>query len=488
MSAVERGEVDRLLHFSDRAAHADQHGAGDDRVTDVQLPQILEARHGSYIQRREPVTRVELQTGIAHSRGGALERCECLGRLRSVSAAPVRMKRMGPGSRVELADPGARLLRRLDLARIGIDEHAHGNPCVGKSADHLADAADGVGDIQAAFGRDLGPALRHQHGRVRFHFAGDPDHLVGGRHLQVEAPAHGVAQPMHIEILDMSSVLAQMHRDARRTAEFSQHGGRHRVGFEGPTRLPDGGHMVHIDAEIGHCTRVAATIDSVSEFAQKLATLEADLSTQGERVLALCTRAVESYFDRDVERAQSVVELDDEVDRVDVEIERRSVPMLAMGETDEHRIREVLTIVKVNNELERIADAGVVIAEHVIEQGAMKERVPPTFRVMANSVLGVLRDAVRSLARKDAGLARQVLLFDDTIERFKREILMHAQEQVAHGHFSVHFAFRLMAVVKSLERIADNCTNICEQVIYLRSGLIVRHRPEGWSEPEAPDA
>lgn len=224
----------------------------------------------------------------------------------------------------------------------------------------------------------------------------------------------------------------------------------------------------------------------MSEFEDKLARLAQDLVAQGERVLDLCTRAVESYFDQDVAGATAVVSLDDEIDRVDVEIERRSVPLLGLGIEDEHRIREVLTIVKVNNELERIADAGVVIAQHVIEQGPMPERAPNTFRVMANSVLGVLRDAVRSVAKKDAALARQVLLFDDTIERFKREILLDAQEQVALGHFSVHFAFRLMAIVKALERIADHCTNICEQVIYLQSGLIVRHRPEGWSEPEAP--
>ena len=47
-------------------------------------------------------------------------------------------------------------------------------------------------------------------------------------------------------------------------------------------------------------------------------------------------------------------------------------------------------------------------------------------------------------------------------------------------------AFRLLAVAKALERIADHCTNICEQVIYLQSGKIVRHRPEGWTEPEMP--
>jgi phosphate transport system protein len=79
-----------------------------------------------------------------------------------------------------------------------------------------------------------------------------------------------------------------------------------------------------------------------------------------------------------------------------------------------------------------------------------------------------------------------VLLFDDTVDRFKREIGMSAQEQVAGGHLPVEFAFGLTAVTRSVERIADHCTNVCEQVIYLESGLIVRHRPEGWSEPASP--
>jgi phosphate transport system protein len=105
---------------------------------------------------------------------------------------------------------------------------------------------------------------------------------------------------------------------------------------------------------------------------------------------------------------------------------------------------------------------------------------------MANSVLGMLRDANRALVTGNPDLARQVLLFDDTVDRFKNEILLHAQEQVALGPFSVRFAFQLTSVTRSVERIADHCTNICEQVIYVETGKIVRHRPEGWSEPERP--
>ncbi|MHC4093276.1 MAG: phosphate signaling complex PhoU family protein, partial [Planctomycetota bacterium] len=114
------------------------------------------------------------------------------------------------------------------------------------------------------------------------------------------------------------------------------------------------------------------------------------------------------------------------------------------------------------------------------------EMIPATFRVMANSVVGMLRDAIRSLAQADRNLAEQVLAFDDTVDQFKREIILKAQQRVATGEFSPPFAFKLLAVTKALERIADHCTNICEQVIYLESGLIVRHLPEGWTKPEPP--
>ena len=210
------------------------------------------------------------------------------------------------------------------------------------------------------------------------------------------------------------------------------------------------------------------------------------LTAQGGSVLRLVTLAVEAYFDHNETTAAQVIALDDEIDTVDVAIERQSIPLLAMGQTDETSIREVLTLVKVNNELERIAYCGVNIAEQVVGHLKPAESMPPTFRVMANSVLGMLRDSHRSLVDNDPALAQQVLLFDDTVDRFKNELLLQAQEQVALGSVSVHFAFRITTTARNLERIADHCTNICEQLIYLRTGKIVRHRPEGWTDPIMP--
>ncbi len=225
----------------------------------------------------------------------------------------------------------------------------------------------------------------------------------------------------------------------------------------------------------------------MSKFEKKLAQLKVDLTTQGDRVVEHTLRAVESFFEDDADKARAVVEGDSAIDRVDVEIERASIPLLTMGETDEHAIRCVLTIVKVNNELERIADCAVNIAEQITDDDEAADPPPATFRVMANSVIGMLRDANAALARDDTDLAERVLGYDDTVDRFKREIVLDAQRKVAAGQVSAKSAFRLLTVTKSLERVADHCTNICEQVIYLEGGLIVRHLPEGWTKPELPD-
>jgi phosphate transport system protein len=222
----------------------------------------------------------------------------------------------------------------------------------------------------------------------------------------------------------------------------------------------------------------------MSTFAKKLAQLQDDLTIQGDRVVEHTLRAVRSYFKWDPGQASTVIEEDQIIDRTDIDIERASIPLLAMGETNEHGLRSVLTVVKVNNELERIADCAVTIAEVVVDNPDRDgETVPPTFEVMANSVIGMLRDANKALAVQDRELAEKVLAYDDTVARFSGEISLDAQEKVAAGTFSARFAFRLVAVIKALERIADHCTNICEQVIYLESGMIVRHLPEGWTKP-----
>ncbi|MCH2138797.1 MAG: phosphate signaling complex protein PhoU [Phycisphaerales bacterium] len=207
------------------------------------------------------------------------------------------------------------------------------------------------------------------------------------------------------------------------------------------------------------------------------------LLDQGGRVTGLVLDAVEAFFDHDAEAAAKVVLADATVDHVDVEIERRCITLLSEGMTGEYDLRSVLTIVKVNNELERIADCAVDIAESAATGGT----VPPTVRVMANSVVGMLRDAVAALAERDTALGRRVLSFDDTVEAFKVEVIGTAQAGLAEGSLDLDSGMRLLSMVRAVERIADHCTNICEQTIYLETGNIVRHLPTGWTDPAPPE-
>ena len=225
----------------------------------------------------------------------------------------------------------------------------------------------------------------------------------------------------------------------------------------------------------------------MAEFDKKLAQLQADLNTQGDRVVEQLFRAVEASFGGDSEAAQSVVDAESTIDKVDVEIERACIELLRLGATAEKGIRSVLTIVKVNNELERIADCVASVAETTLQDGALVSQAPPTFQVMANSVVGMTRDTMQSLCDTDTELAVRVLSFDDTVSRFRKEIVLDVQKRTGDGTLDPLVAFELLALTREMERIADHCTNICEQVIYLGTGKIVRHLPEGWTAPETPE-
>ncbi|MDG2424041.1 MAG: phosphate signaling complex protein PhoU [Phycisphaerales bacterium] len=224
----------------------------------------------------------------------------------------------------------------------------------------------------------------------------------------------------------------------------------------------------------------------MEEFARKHAQLREDLLTQGDRVVAHAMNAVESFFGNDSELASKVVEADRLIDRADIDIERASIQLLMRSPDKEYDIRSVFTIVKINNELERIADCGVNIAESSQSYEADRPK-SGTFEVMANSVIGMVRDANRAMRNRDQELARRVLDFDDTIDRFRTEVVRLVQTAVKDGTMPLEDALELLNVNRSLERMADHCTNICEQLIYLESGKIVRHLSSGWTMPAPPE-
>ena len=226
-------------------------------------------------------------------------------------------------------------------------------------------------------------------------------------------------------------------------------------------------------------------------FTARIARLKADLVAQSRRVQSLAEAACESVFSRDADAVQRVLAMDEPIDRVDVAIERAAVQLLtdataAGAALRPDQLRMLLTIVKVNNELERIADAGVNLSELAAPLDAQKAILPSTLRIITNSVVGIIRDTGTSLDRDDAALARIVLASEDAVEAFKRATLREAQVHVSTGKMSVDAAFLLMEVTNLCEIMAEHCTNIAEQVLYATTGIIVRHMGGHWEEVPQP--
>ena len=226
------------------------------------------------------------------------------------------------------------------------------------------------------------------------------------------------------------------------------------------------------------------------EFAKRLARLKADLVEQGRRVQAMIESAFDAAFSQDEAAAKQVIDSDELIDRVDVEIEKAAVRLLAdatnNGSLSHADLRMILTIVKVNNELERIADGGVSVAEQVPALAAGGTPAPDILRVMTNSVIGIVRDVTRALDRLDADLALWVLRNEDAVDQFKSQLIRDAQQQLAAGTLGLDQAFVLQQVANLSKIMASHCVNIAEQTLYVTTGKIMRHTSGSWEEVQLP--
>lgn len=227
------------------------------------------------------------------------------------------------------------------------------------------------------------------------------------------------------------------------------------------------------------------------DFSTRLSQIKDELVAQGERVVDLVERGFDAFFASDLDAAKAVVEGDEPIDRADLAIEAAAIDLLSDAGRESNElatadIRLLLVVVKVNNELERIADASVDIAQEI--DPSSPPRFPETFRVVTNSVVGIVRDAVACLDQGDASLAKLVLQSEDCVREFKSAMLRDAASGVTAGSLPVDRAFVLHEVASLCVVMADHATNIAEQVIYATTGKVVRHDHGKWVEVPKSDA
>ncbi|GAB4353377.1 MAG: phosphate signaling complex protein PhoU [Candidatus Abyssubacteria bacterium] len=187
-------------------------------------------------------------------------------------------------------------------------------------------------------------------------------------------------------------------------------------------------------------------------------------------------RAVKSIEERDPSLAQQVIEIDNEIDKREVDIEEDCLKILALHQPVAIDLRFIVAVLKLNTDLERIGDLAVNIAERSAYL-ANTERTSVTFdyRPMTAKTKEMLRKSLDSFVNMNPDLAREVCEEDDGVDEMEREIVKQVERAIRQYPDQVDRLLHYMFVAKHLERIADHATNISEDVIYTVKGEIVRH-------------
>ncbi len=187
-------------------------------------------------------------------------------------------------------------------------------------------------------------------------------------------------------------------------------------------------------------------------------------------------RAVRALLESDLPSAKEVQRRDAEVDQREVEVEEDCLRILALYQPVAGDLRFIIAALKINNDLERIGDLAVNIARKAASFATMTPmEIPFDLAGMWRKTQAMLRDSLDSLVNLDAVLAENVCLRDDEVDRCKRYIRLKCTEMIRQDPELTAALLTLMAASRNLERIADQATNIAEEVIYMVEGKIVRH-------------
>ena len=178
----------------------------------------------------------------------------------------------------------------------------------------------------------------------------------------------------------------------------------------------------------------------------------------------------------DAQLASRIVETDWEIDEMEVDIEEECLKILALHQPVAVDLRFLIAVIKINNDLERIADEALNIAERVL---SIAKREDPGFRfdyvAMAEKAEKMLKRSLDALVNLDVDLSFKVVVLDDEVDALHREAYQRTCDEMRNKPGAIKYLLNYYLISRHLERIADHATNIAEEVIYLIEGEIVRH-------------
>jgi len=197
------------------------------------------------------------------------------------------------------------------------------------------------------------------------------------------------------------------------------------------------------------------------------------LSAVAEESVQKAARSIETL---DVPLAEEVIGSDDLVDQMEVDLEEECLKILALHQPVAIDLRFIIAVLKINNDLERIADLAVNIAERAVGlSGIGRVEIPFDFAGMARRAETMLNMSLDALVQLDTGIAHQVIALDDEVDAIHSANYGLIKAQILARPETLDALIQHLSLSRHLERIADLATNIAEDVIYMIDGVIVRH-------------
>ncbi len=209
---------------------------------------------------------------------------------------------------------------------------------------------------------------------------------------------------------------------------------------------------------------------------KELSKIKKSILTLGAMVEDRVKIAVGSIENWDIEQAETVIDTDFEIDDMEVEIEEECLKILALHQPVAVDLRFLIAVIKINNELESIADQAVNIAERVVTISRQQDHeFAFDYSIMAEKAQNMLKKSLDSLVNQDLALAFKVLSLDDEVDELKSKAYDIIKDAMAEHTENLGYYINLLLISRHLERLADHAENIAEEVIYQIEGEIVRH-------------
>lgn len=175
---------------------------------------------------------------------------------------------------------------------------------------------------------------------------------------------------------------------------------------------------------------------------------------------------------------RAIDELEPLVNQREVELDEECIKALALFQPEAKDLRMVMMISKMVNDIERMGDKAVNIAESVLELIG-KPLVKPLIDLprMKEECLSMLDDSLTAFVNEDAGLAYEVLKRDDIVDQLRDQVLRELITYMISDASTIERSLHLLRIARNLEKIADLTSNLCEEVIYIKEGRVVKHDP-----------